>query len=47
MLASETQSNPPASVSPVLGSHMSITMLGYELIKSNSRETFAKSQVGN
>lgn len=33
-----TQSNLPASVSPVLGSHVFIIILGYELIQSNSRD---------
>ena len=38
-----TQSNPPASVSPVLGSYVFITILGYELIKSNSGDLCQKA----
>lgn len=40
-----TQNNPPASVSPVLGSHMFITILGYEPIKSNSRHLCPKGRL--
>lgn len=38
-----TQSNPPASISSVLGSHVFITILGYDLIKSNSRDLCQKA----